>query len=142
MTHPSNSYFCHARHNALNLRYLRDTYLQYTLCLVIAICFLVLLDDLLASQDPDGKYVKQWVPEVAKLPKKYLHQPWLAPAEAQKSAGLLLGETYPQRITGNAVMQVLSVTDFILSYVIFTKPSCPRQREVRIDHESGTSLQR
>ena len=58
-------------------------------------------------QDPEGKYVKQWVPEVGKLPKKYLHQPWLAPAEAQKSAGLVLGETYPHRITGNAAMQVL-----------------------------------
>lgn len=59
----------------------------------------------LALQDPEGRYVKQWVPEVAKLPKKYLHQPWLAPAEAQKSAGLVLGETYPHRITGGTAMQ-------------------------------------
>ena len=61
---------------------------------------------MIVLQDPDGSYVKHWVPEVAKLPKKYLHQPWLASAEAQKTAGVVLGETYPHRITGNSVMQV------------------------------------
>ena len=57
-------------------------------------------------QDPNGAYVKQWVPELAKLPKKYLHQPWLAPPEAQKAAGVDLGVTYPHRITGQTAMQV------------------------------------
>jgi deoxyribodipyrimidine photo-lyase len=50
--------------------------------------------------------VARWVPEVAKLPKKWRHQPWLAPEEVQQTAGLILGTTYPRRITGDAVMQV------------------------------------
>jgi len=57
-------------------------------------------------QDPGGDYVARWVPEVAKLPKKWRHQPWLAPAEVQQTAGLVLGSTYPHRITKDAVMQV------------------------------------
>lgn len=88
-------------------------------------------------QDPSGDFVKQWVPEVSKLPKKYLHQPWLAPAEAQKSAGLVLGETYPHRITGNAVMQVLADT---LDYSSFAdQVLCFERMQMLLPVSLGTS---
>lgn len=29
--------------------------------------------------DPDGVYVKKWIPELARMEKKYIHQPWTAP---------------------------------------------------------------
>ena len=45
--------------------------------------------------DPDGNYIKQWVPELMDLPKKYLHTPWLAPAEVLKNANLDIGKNYP-----------------------------------------------
>ena len=32
------------------------------------------------SQDPSGAYVRRWVPELARLPNKYIHKPWTAPA--------------------------------------------------------------
>jgi len=48
--------------------------------------------------DTDGAYVRRWVPEVAKLPDKYLHAPWTAPALVLAAAGLRLGKTYPQPI--------------------------------------------
>lgn len=46
--------------------------------------------------DPDGEYVRQYVPEIAKLPDKYLHNPWEAPAEILTSSDVKLGETYPE----------------------------------------------
>lgn len=58
------------------------------------------------TQDPSGHFVKEWVPEIARLPQKFLHQPWLAPSEVLAAAGITLGETYPQRITGSATLQV------------------------------------
>jgi deoxyribodipyrimidine photo-lyase len=48
--------------------------------------------------DPDGTYIRQFVPELSKLPNKYLFKPWEAPAIVLKDAGVILGETYPMPI--------------------------------------------
>jgi deoxyribodipyrimidine photo-lyase len=48
-----------------------------------------------AKFDPDGAYVRRWVPELAALPDSHLHAPWEAPAEVLASAGVALGRTYP-----------------------------------------------
>lgn len=45
--------------------------------------------------DPDGTYVRKWVPELSRLPEKFIHEPWLAPLDMQKVAGLQMGQTYP-----------------------------------------------
>ncbi len=44
--------------------------------------------------DPDGAYVRRFVPELAALPDKWLHKPWEAPAPVLHAAGITLGETY------------------------------------------------
>jgi deoxyribodipyrimidine photo-lyase len=48
--------------------------------------------------DPDGAYVRRWVPELAGLDARYIHAPWTAPDAALESAGVKLGETYPKPI--------------------------------------------
>lgn len=45
--------------------------------------------------DPDGAYVRHWVPEIAGLPDKYLQAPWTAPRHVLAQAGLNLGRDYP-----------------------------------------------
>ncbi len=52
--------------------------------------------------DPDGSYVRQYVPELAKMPKKYIHQPWKAPKDILKNANVTLGQTYPQPIVDHS----------------------------------------
>ena len=48
--------------------------------------------------DSDGEYVRQYVPEIASLPDKVIHTPWLAPEAVLKEAKLELGVDYPMPI--------------------------------------------
>ena len=52
--------------------------------------------------DPEGDYVRRYVPELAKLDARYIHRPWEAPAEVLKAAGITLGKTYPKPIVDHA----------------------------------------
>ncbi len=45
--------------------------------------------------DPDGAYVRRHVPELAKMPARFIHRPWEAPAGILFHAGVKLGVTYP-----------------------------------------------
>lgn len=48
--------------------------------------------------DRNGDYIKQWIPELQKLPDKYLKTPWMAPDNELQRAGIILGKTYPAPI--------------------------------------------
>ncbi|WP_438311247.1 cryptochrome/photolyase family protein [Sporosarcina sp. FA9] len=56
-----------------------------------------IFNPILQSQkfDGEGVYLRKWLPELAKLPTKYIHTPWEAPADVLLEAEILLGKTYP-----------------------------------------------
>ena len=45
--------------------------------------------------DVEGSYIRQWVPELAAVPNRYINCPWDAPAAVLEEAGVVLGEDYP-----------------------------------------------
>jgi len=45
--------------------------------------------------DPDGDYIRTFIPELSGLPNKYLFSPWEAPQEVLKDAKVQLGKNYP-----------------------------------------------
>jgi deoxyribodipyrimidine photo-lyase len=52
--------------------------------------------------DPDGVYVRRWVPELAHLPDAWLHHPWEAPVALLQQAGVTLGRDYPLPVIDHA----------------------------------------
>ncbi|KAI3930813.1 hypothetical protein MKX01_037259 [Papaver californicum] len=50
--------------------------------------------------DPDGEYVRRWLPELARLPTQWVHHPWNTPESVLQAAGVELGSNYPLPIVG------------------------------------------
>jgi deoxyribodipyrimidine photo-lyase len=48
--------------------------------------------------DADGRYVRRWIPELSRVPDRWLHAPWTAPPEVLRDARVRLGADYPPPI--------------------------------------------
>lgn len=65
-----------------------------------------------AKFDPDGAYVRRFVPELANLPNEYIHAPWTAPTPTLRSAGVTLGETYPNPLVDHAAARTRALAAY------------------------------
>jgi deoxyribodipyrimidine photo-lyase len=52
--------------------------------------------------DPDGAFIRRYLPELAKVPDKYIHAPWTLPPIDQKLAACQIGSDYPAPIVDHA----------------------------------------
>jgi deoxyribodipyrimidine photo-lyase len=55
-----------------------------------------------ARFDPDGAYVRRYVPELSRVPDQYLTEPWTMPIEVQKAVGCVIGRDYPEPVVDHA----------------------------------------
>jgi deoxyribodipyrimidine photo-lyase len=58
-----------------------------------------------AKFDPEGEFIRQWVPELAALDTAALHDPASAPQMTLVERGVVLGETYPRPIVDHATQR-------------------------------------
>lgn len=56
----------------------------------------------LETHDPEGLYVRRYLPELANVPDCYLTEPWAMPAGVQEAAGCVIGREYPEPIVDHA----------------------------------------
>ncbi len=56
----------------------------------------------LETHDPQGHYVRRWVPELADVPIEYLGEPWRMPEHVQREAGCVIGSDYSEPIVDHA----------------------------------------
>lgn len=54
------------------------------------------------EHDPNGAYLRRWLPELAALDNISIHAPWEVPAGELAKAGITLGQEYPEPIVDHA----------------------------------------
>ena len=54
------------------------------------------------THDPDGAFVRRWLPELERVPGTYVHVPWEMPDEVQREAGCVIGQDYLAPIIDHA----------------------------------------
>jgi deoxyribodipyrimidine photo-lyase len=52
--------------------------------------------------DPDGKFIRRYLPELAACPGRWIHTPWLMPEAVQGECGMRVGQDYPAPIVDHA----------------------------------------
>ena len=62
--------------------------------------------------DPDGDYVRRWLPELARVPIRRLHEPWTMTADEQAAAGCTIGVDYPAPVVDHAIARQATLDAF------------------------------
>ena len=51
--------------------------------------------------DPEGEYIRKYLPQLSRMPVEFIYEPWKAPESVQREAGCLIGVDYPRPIVNH-----------------------------------------
>jgi len=62
--------------------------------------------------DPDGKFIRRYLPQLANLAGKEVHAPWLLSPERQRQAGCVIGADYPPPVVDHAAARARTLARY------------------------------
>ena len=62
--------------------------------------------------DPNGAYIREWVPELASTPSEHIAAPWLMPEDLQRQVGCVIGVDYPAPIVDHAPARARAIAAY------------------------------
>eukprot|EP00567_Pseudictyota_dubia_P010703 CAMPEP_0197453670 /NCGR_PEP_ID=MMETSP1175-20131217/35645_1 /TAXON_ID=1003142 /ORGANISM="Triceratium dubium, Strain CCMP147" /LENGTH=561 /DNA_ID=CAMNT_0042987035 /DNA_START=215 /DNA_END=1900 /DNA_ORIENTATION=- len=68
------------------------------------------------KNDPSGQYIRKWLPVLARIPDKYIYEPWKAPKSVQKDAGVQIGKDYPKPIVEHGAVSKENMSKMAYAY--------------------------
>ena len=71
--------------------------------------------------DPEGKFIRRYVPELTGVANRYIHSPWLISRSEQEAAGVIIGRDYPLPMVDHARARA----DTLARYSVIRKPAWP-----------------
>jgi cryptochrome len=87
------------------------------------------------KNDPSGRYIRKFLPQLANLPDKYIYEPWKAPIAVQKQAGVIIGKDYPEPIVDHAIVSKENMNRMKAAYDVF---NALKEEEAEADRHQTT----
>ncbi|QDZ19648.1 cryptochrome/DNA photolyase [Chloropicon primus] len=81
--------------------------------------------------DPSGKYIRNFVPALRKMPKQYIYEPWKAPLSVQEAAGCIVGVDYPMPVCDHAVASKENMSKMAAAYKKAKSESPPPKKKAK-----------
>ena len=82
--------------------------------------------------DPEGNYIRHFLPVLAGMPNKYIYEPWKAPIAVQKQAKCIIGVDYPAPIVDHAVVSKDNMSKMAAAYKKAKEAMPPKTKKRKV----------
>eukprot|EP01035_Chromulina_nebulosa_P017095 gene17095-22608_t len=88
--------------------------------------------------DPDGNYIRKYIPQLASFPSKYIYEPWKAPLAIQQQYGCIIGRDYYTPIVDHDIASKANMNKMKDAYSKYSKVDKEDSNDVTISTSTSS----